>query len=84
MRTPGNAKSIKGKLSFLLSSLFGRIGRAMALSRVLRCYESHGVTLLTRTQGREILPQHHPREGHAPLTKDNARSACTTKRSHLD
>jgi hypothetical protein len=42
--TPGNAKSIKGKLSFLLQSLFGRIGRAMALPLVLRCHESHGVT----------------------------------------
>jgi len=82
-RTPGNAKPIKGKLSFLLQSLF-ETSRAMALSRVLRCHESHGVTLLTRTQGRAILPQHHPREGHAPLTKDNARSACTTTRSHLD
>ena len=45
-RTPGNAKSIKGKLSSLLQSLCGRMGRTvtMALSLVLRCHESHGVT----------------------------------------
>jgi len=42
--TPGNAKSIKGKLSFLLQSLSGRIGRAMALPLILRCHESHGIT----------------------------------------
>jgi len=42
--TPGNAKSVKGKLSFLLQSLFGRIGRAMTLPLVLRCHEKHGAT----------------------------------------